>query len=55
MAEATGCTIFMIGMDFAGKRVVLGDTEPTGNHEADLAAIMEHYKRYNGKFPERET
>jgi len=39
-----------------GKRVVLGETfEPTGDHEADLATIMEHYKRYNGKFPDRET
>ena len=56
MAEATDCTIFMIGLDFVGKRVVLGETfEPTGDHEADLATIMEHYKRYNGKFPDRET
>jgi 1-acyl-sn-glycerol-3-phosphate acyltransferase len=55
MAEATDCTIFMIGLDFARKRVVLGESfEPTGDHEADLAAIMEHYKRYNGKYPERE-
>ena len=56
MAEATDCKIFMIGLDFVGKRVVLGETfEPTGDHEADLATIMEHYKRYNGKFPDRET
>jgi len=56
MAEAIDCTIFMIGLDFAAKRVVLGETfEPTGDHEADLAAIMAHYKRYNGKFPDRET
>jgi 1-acyl-sn-glycerol-3-phosphate acyltransferase len=55
IAEATECTIVMIGLDFADKRVVLGDSfEPTGDHEADLAAIMAHYKRYNGKYPDKE-
>ena len=54
MAEATDCTIFMIGMDYLGKRVVLGDSfKPTGNHEADLASIMDYYQRFNGKYPDK--
>jgi hypothetical protein len=55
MAEAIDCNVFMIGLDFAGKRVVLGEIfEPTGDHGADLTAIMKYYKRYNGKFPNQE-
>jgi 1-acyl-sn-glycerol-3-phosphate acyltransferase len=54
MAEATDCTIFMIGLDFPKKLIVLGDIfEPTGDHEADLAAIMKHYKRYTAKYPDQ--
>ena len=54
MAEATDCTIFMIGMDYLGKRVVLGDSfKPTGNHEADLASIMDYDQRFNGKHPDK--
>lgn len=55
MAEATDCTIVMIGLDFPAKRVVLGDTfQPTGDYEADLEAIMAHYKRYHGKHPDKQ-
>ena len=55
MAEAIDCNVFMIGLDFAGKRVVLGEIfEPTGDHGTDLTAIMKYYKRYNGKFPNQE-
>jgi hypothetical protein len=41
-------------LDFPNKRIVLGDMfEPTGDHEADIAAIIKYYGQFKGRHPDQ--
>ena len=54
IADAIDCKIFLIGLDFPNKRIVLDQMfEPTGDHDADIAALQEFYSRYEGKYPDQ--
>jgi 1-acyl-sn-glycerol-3-phosphate acyltransferase len=54
IADAIDCKIFLIGLDFPGKRIVLDQMfEPTGDHDADIATLQEFYSRYEGKYPDQ--
>ena len=54
IAEASQCKIQMGALDFANKRIVLGDMyEPTGDNQADIKNIKQWYSQYKGKFPEQ--
>ena len=54
IAEAIDCKIFIIGLDFPGKRIVLDQLfEPTGDYDADIATLQEFYRRYEAKYPDQ--
>ena len=54
IADAIDCQIFLVGLDFPGKRIVLDQMfEPTGDHDADIATLQEFYGRYEGKYPDQ--
>jgi len=54
IAEASQCKIQMGALDFANKRVVLGDMyEPTGDNQTDIKNIKQWYTQYKGKFPDQ--
>ena len=56
IAEKNNCKIQLGALDFPNKRIVLGDVfEPTGDNQADIAAIIEYYGQFKGKHPERCT
>lgn len=46
--------ILLYGIDYASKRIVCTKTlKPSGNVEADMREIMNYYKDFQGKHPER--
>ena len=54
IADAIDCKIFLIGLDFPNKRIVLDQMfEPTGDYDADIATLQEFYGRYQGKYPDQ--
>jgi 1-acyl-sn-glycerol-3-phosphate acyltransferase len=54
IAEKNNCKIQLGALDFPNKRIVLGDVfEPTGDHQADIAAIIEYYRQFEGKNPDQ--
>lgn len=54
IAEATDCKIFLVGLDFPGKRIVLDRLfEPSGDYDADIATLQEFYRGYTGKYPDQ--
>ena len=54
IAEAIDCKIFIIGLDFPGKRIVLDQLfEPTGDYDADIATLQAFYRRYEAKYPDQ--
>jgi len=54
IAEANNCKIQMGALDFANKRIVMGDLfEPTGDNHADIQAIKQWYKQYQAKYPDQ--
>jgi len=54
IAEKNNCKIQLGALDFANKRIVLGDVfEPTGDNQADIAAIIEYYGQFKGKHPDQ--
>lgn len=43
-------------LDFGNKQVIIHDTfTPTGDVEADIAAVKRYYTPYKGKYPEKFT
>ena len=54
IAEKNNCKIQLGALDFPNKRIVLGDVfEPTGDNQADIAAIIEYYGQFKGKHPDQ--
>ena len=54
IAEKNNCKIQLGALDFPNKRIVLGDVfEPTGDHKADIAAIIKYYGQFKGKHPDQ--
>ena len=54
IAEKNNCKIQMGALDFPNKRIVLGDMfEPTGDNEADIAAIIKYYGQFKGRYPDQ--
>lgn len=54
IAEKNNCKIQMGALDFPTKRIVLGDMfEPTGDNEADIAAIIKYYGQFKGRYPDQ--
>lgn len=54
IAEKNNCKIQLGALDFPNKRIVLGDMfEPTGDHEADIAAIIKYYGQFKGRHPDQ--
>jgi 1-acyl-sn-glycerol-3-phosphate acyltransferase len=54
IAKNNNCTIQLGALDFPNKRIVLGDVfEPTGDNEADIAAIIQYYNQFKGKYPDQ--
>ena len=52
--EKNNCKIQLGALDFPNKRIVLGDVfEPTGDNQADIAAIIEYYGQFKGKHPDQ--
>lgn len=50
IAQEAGVPILLVGIDYASKRFVVGPLfHPTGDKEADLRALYEHYRQYTGK------
>jgi 1-acyl-sn-glycerol-3-phosphate acyltransferase len=54
IAKKNKCVIQLGALDFANRRIVLGDVfEPTGDNEADIAAIIEYYSQFTGRHPDQ--
>ena len=54
IAKENNCKIQMGALDFPNKRIVLGDMfEPTGDNEADVAAIIKYYGQFKGRYPDQ--
>ena len=54
IAKRNNFTIQLGALDFGNKRIVLGKVfEPTGDNEADIAAIIEYYKQFEGRHPDQ--
>jgi 1-acyl-sn-glycerol-3-phosphate acyltransferase len=54
IAEKNNCVIQLGALDFVNKRIVLGPVfEPTGDNQADIAAIIEYYQQFAGKYPDQ--
>jgi len=54
IAEAIDCKIFLVGLDFPSKRIVLDQLfQPTGDYDADIATLQAFYRRYQGKYPDQ--
>lgn len=54
IAHKAGVPIIPIAFDYGTKTVKLGEAfYPTGNIDADLPALLDHFKGSTGKFPEK--
>ncbi|MDB2480913.1 1-acyl-sn-glycerol-3-phosphate acyltransferase [Porticoccaceae bacterium] len=54
IAKKNNCVIQLGALDFPNKRIVLGPIfEPIGDNEADIAAIIEYYQQFSGKYPDQ--
>ena len=54
IAKKNNCVIQLGALDFANKRIVLGKLfEPTGDNEADIAAIIDYYQQFTCKYPDQ--
>lgn len=54
IANELDCPIVMIGVDYPKRIVTVGELfHPTGDNDADVAAIREYYGQFEGKFPEQ--
>ena len=54
IARKNNCVIQLGALDFGNKRIVLGPVfEPTGDNEADIAAIIAYYQQFSGKYPDQ--
>lgn len=56
IAMRAGVPIVLGVLDFPSKRIMIERTfEPTGNVEADLRAVKDFYRPYQGKYPDKFT
>lgn len=54
MAIAGEVPIFLVGFDFPTKRIVLGELyQPTGDIDADEAAVREYFHQFKGRNPDQ--
>lgn len=54
IARIAGVPIVPVGLDWAGRRVRIGEPqEPTGDETADLERLMSFFRRVRGRHPER--
>ena len=54
IAKLLDCPILLISLDFQGKHFIIGDLyQPTGDSEADLAAIKNYYSGFQAKYPDK--
>ena len=54
IAKKNSCVIQLGALDFPNKRIVLGPIfTPTGDNQADIAAIIEYYQQFSGKYPDQ--
>ena len=54
IAKKNNCVIQLGALDFPNKRIVLGPIfRPTGDNQADIAAIIEYYQQFSGKCPDQ--
>jgi 1-acyl-sn-glycerol-3-phosphate acyltransferase len=54
IAEKNDCKIQLGALDFPNKRIVLSDEfKPTGDHQADIATIIDYYRQFKGKYPDQ--
>ena len=54
IAKLLDCPILLISLDFQGKYFIIGDLyQPTGDSEADLAAIKSYYSGFQAKYPDK--
>ena len=54
IAKLLDCPILLISLDFQGKHFIIGDLyQPTGDSEADLAAIKSYYSGFQAKYPDK--
>ncbi len=54
IAKKNNCVIQLGALDFANRRIVLGEVfEPTGDNEADIAAIIGYYQQFKGRYPDQ--
>lgn len=54
IAYATGVPILLAAIDFKTKEIILEkEFKPSGDLEADMAAVKNYYRPFEGKFPEK--
>jgi 1-acyl-sn-glycerol-3-phosphate acyltransferase len=54
IAKTLDCPILMVGLNFPGKIIFIGDLyHPSGDNDADLVAIKEYYGQFQGRHPAR--
>ena len=54
IAKTLDCPILMVGLNFPGKIIFIGDLyHPSGDNDADLVAIKEYYSQFQGRHPAR--
>jgi len=54
IAKALDCPILMVGLNFPGKIIFIGDLfHPSGDNDSDLVAIKEYYGQFQGRHPSR--
>jgi 1-acyl-sn-glycerol-3-phosphate acyltransferase len=54
IAKTLDCPILMVGLNFPGKIIFIGDLyHPSGDSDADLVAIKEYYGQFQGRHPAR--
>jgi 1-acyl-sn-glycerol-3-phosphate acyltransferase len=52
IAKTLDCPILMVGLNFPGKIIFIGDLyHPSGDNDADLVAIKEYYRSISRKAP----
>lgn len=54
ISTALDCPLFLVGLDFPNKLIVLDQLfYPTGDNDADIATLKAFYGKYTGKYPDQ--
>lgn len=54
ISKALDCPLFLVGLDFPNKLIVLDKLfYPTGDNDADIATLKAFYGKYTGKYPDQ--